>query len=222
MGGGGNRDVVLTRDALRRMPGALNTEQTVDVERIILNGGYAAGGGQATVFLDNPSGSRIFIINVHPVNLTRDCMPLAAAVIYLNEGGEPPAMKFNMDAGSPAPRDLRTSEPYFDAHGPIELEAGAQEVLVINFDTVWGAYTYELAFDYLLNGKRYTAIIDNRGGPFRVASNLCGVRTDLDGLPESARQRLTSLRYENIRGKGPGDSVEVKSPDEYAAGCFNS
>jgi hypothetical protein len=201
------------------MPTALSTESYLDMDYAYAHGAFAAAGAVADIDLFNMSESQVTVHDIRPVNIVRECMPLAALIEYLSEGGDPIEVHFDMDAESPAARDSSTGKPYFENNPPIAVAPLQQQGFRLSFDTTWGAYSFDVAVDYDIKGIRYTAIFDHSGTPFRIAANLCPPAAQLLGLPEASIAHMKSLRFQNIRRRS-GAGIEVVSPDEEARSCF--
>jgi hypothetical protein len=227
--GGGGTDLVYDKEALSQQPDVLAVKSKFDFDdqASFAQGAYAAGIGYASVVLKNDSNVQIKIDRIHPVNLVRDCIPLAAAFLGSGEEGDATSMVFNLDLAAPEARITESPEDpspglfFRDSTLKIPAHGSADDLGFLKFETVWGAYSFDLAIEYHINGHSYTTLLDNRGQPFRVATDLCSDPKDILGVPVAAQQRLKSLRYEHVRERATGDNfpmVDV-SPDDLAARC---
>jgi hypothetical protein len=219
--GSRERNQAFDSKSLARMPEALTIEQDseFDMPAAFQRGAYAVNGGTVSVTLQNFASGTVKIDDVHPVNLVRECLPLAAAVLRGSEGGDPPTMIFNLDAATPAARDFESGELYFEKNKAIVLEESNQTNMYIKFDTTWGAYSFDVAFEYSLDGQKYTALLNNMGIPFRVTTGLCATREEIADLPEEAQKRLKTVRFDRIRSRQEGFTISDQSPEDYAADC---
>ncbi|WP_229074882.1 hypothetical protein [Actinoplanes sp. DH11] len=215
-----SQNLVLDAETLAALPGLLTLKQSPDLDTpaAFANGAYAANTGWAQIELQNTSDTRIRVLDAYPVNLVRECMPLDALLWLLSEGGDPPDMTFDMDKAAPAARDAATGDLYFKKT-KLTLDPNSTSYLSMFFTTTWGAYTFDVGIEYDHDGETRTAVLDNKGRPFRVASDLCGQAADLLGLPEQDVTHLKSLRFDQVRVVADDFNVVKADPKAHAAQC---
>lgn len=219
---GFNRDIAVSADTLNRLPALLGATQFGDFDTAYREGAFAAGGAYASVSFENSGTTPLSVYDVRPVNIVQECLPLAALILYRNEGGDPNRMTFNLDAASPVARavDLNgnVGGPYFVEFPAITLVAGAKESLILMFTTAFGAYSFDLLISYEAGGIKHRALLRNESVPFRTATDLCPTPRERPGLSPATVKHLKSLRFQAVR-KRESQGVATASPDGYAAEC---
>lgn len=61
---------------------------------------------------------------------------------------------------------------YFKQYS-ISLAGGHREKISLTAAAASASYSFDLAFDYKVAGKKYTQVLQYQGHPFRVAPDLC-------------------------------------------------
>lgn len=142
-------------------------------------GGYALGGLDLTFNIESTSASTITVYDVRPVFKARKA-PLAGAAIYWpGQGGYTSAqMYFDMDNLVPVAKSLskpfKVDGPFFTTQA-ITVGANNTEEIEAYLEAYEGAYTFDLAIDYELNGKKYTQTFALDGNvPFAITADQCG------------------------------------------------
>lgn len=227
--GGGGWDLAMSQETVARMPEVLATGDfattNIDAQRAMKMGAFALGGSVASLSLENAGALPVTVYDIRPVNIVTECLPLALAVQYGNEGGGPEGLWFDLDAAAPVAHgipDAAPGEVYFETKGPIELAAGAQQELVLRLDTIWGAYSYELALDYQVRGVRYRRIVDDNGIPFRTTTGFCPTKWQRARLDDAEAARLRAYRFGSVRRRTSKDGqwwVSSVTPQDYAQQC---
>ncbi|HYN93057.1 MAG TPA: hypothetical protein VES42_04340 [Pilimelia sp.] len=219
----------LTAEALAKLPGALATgpyeRAFSDFPRALKAGAFAHGGGMARVSLENTHARPMTISNMRVVNIVRECIPLAAAILHGNEGGDAIPMSFNLDAAAPVAHDMAGADParpYFAVH-TLDLKPGEKQVLTLNFEVVRHAYSFDVAIDYEVAGATYVRLLRNGGVPFRAASSLCPAPDQRGGLAPADVARLRGLRYEHVLTREPDENgywrIVSVPPEQHARSC---
>ncbi|MBM2623402.1 hypothetical protein JIG36_48700 [Actinoplanes sp. LDG1-06] len=222
--GGGEADFAYDVAAFDRQRTAFEVAdmRSLSIDDTFAQGAYAVGGGHAIVVVANASDQPIDIAGIHPVNLVRECMPLAAAFLGGGEAGDEPKMYFDLDLAAPEARAFNNEgeDPtLFFQEKSWQIPARGEDEGQIDFDTQLGAYSFDLAIEYQIDGEQYLALLDNKGQPFRITSSLCASSDDLVGLPDAAVQRLKSLRYQRVRQRGLEFVMADVDPEQVAADC---
>lgn len=174
--------------------------------------GYLLGGMKMNLVVTSKKGSTAEVMRVRPVNIKRlDKIPVGAAFLLPSQGGgEVRQMAFDMDSPSPIPRHPAGAagpegEPYFSTNR-ITIEGNDKdgEAISAEFSTVKGAYSFQIAIEYRVNGKKerekqLVPGVDGKPGTFRIAADLCPLPGLKPRLKTADLKVLANLRYKNLR-----------------------
>ncbi|MCY1141566.1 hypothetical protein OWR29_26510 [Actinoplanes sp. Pm04-4] len=215
-------NIILSAQSLTKLPEALSTSQSVDMDYGYAQGAFASDGGVARVALENRTGRKISIYDVRPANIVSECLPLAALIEYYSEGGDPAQMVFDMDAAAPIAKAMDDSGKilgkYFLEYPSIDLDPHEKKTFLWSFLTDKGAYTFDMLISYEVGGRKAQTILRNGIVPFRVATSLCPPPDARLGMTPDEVQHMSSLRYENVRQRD-GLKIIEKTPADFAAEC---
>lgn len=150
------------------------------------------------------------VIRVRPVSIKHEDIPVGAAFLLPSQGGPDGVrrMTFDMDSSSPIPRHPAGAEgpegqPFFQTSRiVIDGDDAKGEAVSADFNTVKGAYSFQVAIEYQLEGQRYRQLVpdvDGKPKTFRIAADLCPMPGWKSRLKASDIEVLGRLRYKNLR-----------------------
>jgi hypothetical protein len=162
-------------------------------------GGYSDGSLQLRVSLEGLRNEKISVHDVKVTGLSRQDIPTGAIVNIPGQGEPADQMSFRLDEAHPAAHEVRdhqvSTSRYFDSQF-IELAEGEKKVLVIGFDAMLWAYSFDVTIAYEIGGRLLTQTIPRIAGqPYRVAGSACYPAKVLASLSEADHKRLGALRY---------------------------
>lgn len=173
--------------------------------------GYFLSGMKMNLVLTSRKGNLADIVRILPVNITHDKIPVGAAFLLPSQGGgdDVRRMTFDMDSTSPVPRHPAGAEgpegQLFFGSSRITIKGSDAdgEAIAADFNTVKGAYTFQVAVEYRVKGKRYKQLVpDPDGSPegtFRISADLCPLPGFKPRLKAADLQALGKLQYKNLR-----------------------
>ncbi|WP_155368087.1 hypothetical protein [Catellatospora vulcania] len=218
----GSGNYALPEQLLAAVPDAFDRRRPND--ELFALGMFTRGGGLLSFTVTNAGAQAATVYDVRPVNIVRECTPLGMAVELGSEGGEGPSFRFDLDAAAPRAFEVdpQGRHTWFFEKRTITLEPGRKESVSVQFDTLFGAYSFDLAIAFEAGGAKYTQLLRNDAGPFRVASSLCPTPADRQQLTADQVAQLKKLRYRQVRvrraDKGVFSIVAI-TPEQYAARC---
>ena len=193
-------------------------------------GAFTYGGMVLQLHLANPTGKKITVFDLRPVNMRMVCMPTGLLVVYGSEGGDFIGMTMNLEASRPvaherSPDDGNVStEPYFGSH-TIALAPGESQDVDLDITVAKRAYTFDLALGYVTDGGKHTQLIRRGGQPFRATASMCPSTANRATLSASDAQRLRGQHFDKILARtGALDengkfTVSRATTEEYLRKC---
>ncbi|NED10596.1 hypothetical protein [Streptomyces sp. SID9124] len=178
--------------------------------RLIDSKGYFLSGMSINLILTSSKGNPVDILRIRPVNIKHQKIPVGAAFLLPSQGGgEVRQMAFDMDSDSPIARHPAGAEgpegtPFFrSSRITIKGDDETGEAIAADFITVKGAYVFQVAVEYRVNGTEYHQLVpavDGSPGEFRIAANLCPLAGLKPRLGNKDLENLSKLRYKHLRG----------------------
>ena len=170
-------------------------------------GGYLLGGLDLNINFDTTSQDEITIYNIRPVNVKSQGIVSGALLYNPPPGGSDNTvlpMYYDMDVANRVARsyNIKTATegaPFFATQSIGVTSTGPQPV-ALYFAASQGAYTFDLAVDYELDGKKYSQTFDIGGKPFAITGDLCHGSSAASTQSKSSPQLYQLARYVGASG----------------------
>ncbi|WP_285684940.1 hypothetical protein [Actinoplanes sp. NBRC 103695] len=217
-GNDGGSSVVFPARGVTASRKFIDAEAQPSFRDMIAAGGFAVDALQLRVSLEGLRNQRITVHNVRVSGLRREDIPTGALVKIPGQGVPTNQMAFAMDAAKPVAHQVvegvEVDRAFFDNEF-IDLADGEKTVLVLRFHTELWAYAFDVAIDYEIGGRLLTQPVPRTTDqPYRVAAGVCFGDSFLAKLSSADRQRLGSLRYNEI-SEVAGMAVEADGSQHY-------
>lgn len=161
-------------------------------------GGYLLGGAAVSVDVRAVGKTQATIHDIRVVNLKRVAVVTGKAFIILGQGGGNEDVHYDLDSPSPIGISAKTEKPWRETRYS-DVTSQKKDSLELMFAASRYAYTFNVAFDYVTNGKSYTQTLNGQDGRpllMRVSADLCP--TNRNQLSAADRAKLSALHYSSI------------------------
>ena len=186
-----------------KMPGEIPAEHQLSADEMAA-GGYLLGGAILTTDVRAVGSAQVIIHNIRVVNFKRLPIVTGKAFIIFPQGAANEAIRFMLDKAMPTGDALDgntdTGLPWSTTRHST-VTAGTPDTMTLVFVALRYAYTFNVAFDYEVNGKNYTQLINNDAGKpllMRVSASLCPPSDFKSQLSSADMAKLEGLRYSGI------------------------
>jgi hypothetical protein len=195
------------------------------------DGAYLAGAGIVKIALTDTENLPMTITALRLVNVERrPTMDGATIRLYTQGSGPDLSLGFNLDTANPVPKNVAPhtwafGDPYFqDNH--VDLVPGIPFVASILFKTSASAYSFDLAVDYVFDGRRGTQQVSSdgppSGQPFRVTADPCFLARSTSLTPQEI-DRARAFKYGAVRemwnNSTSAHEFRAVTPNDFAQEC---
>lgn len=196
-----------------KMPGEIPSEAHSLPAHEMKAGGYLLGGAAVSVDVRTIGEVQATIHDVRVVNLKRLPVVTGKAFIIQGQGGGNEDITYDLDKPSPIGVTPQTGKAW-QATRHSDVTAQKKDTFELLFATNLYAYTFNVAFDYVVNGKSYTQILNSQDGKpllMRVSADLCP--TNRNQVSAAGRAKLGALHYTSINSNVLTDLYSVAPVD---------
>ncbi|MBK6017011.1 hypothetical protein [Streptomyces sp. MBT53] len=196
-----------------KMPAEISSEVHSLPAHEMKAGGYLLGGAALSVDVRTVGQVQATIHDVRVVNLKRLPVFTGKAFIIQGQGGGNEDITYDLDKPSPIGVTPQTGKAW-QATRHSDVTAQKKDSFELLFATNLYAYTFNVAFDYVVNGKSYTQMLNGQDGKpllMRVSADLCP--TNRNQVSAAGRAKLSALHYTSINSNVLTDLYSVAPVD---------
>jgi hypothetical protein len=185
------------------MPGEVPSESQLAADEMAA-GAYLLGGAMITPDVRSVGDAAVTIHNIRVVNLKRQPVVTGKAFVIFPQGGPNEHVQFMLDDAVPTGRYITTQgergTPWSETRHST-VTATTKDTLTLVFVALRYAYTFNVAFDYEVNDKSYTQIMNGDDGKpllVRVSASLCPPFDFRNQLSSADLAKLSALHYSGL------------------------
>ena len=201
-----------------QVPDGIPSESNLPAEEMA-DGGYLLGGAAVTTDVRAVGTQQVTINNVRVVNLTRLPIVTGKAFIIFGQGGGNEDIEYMLDDPMPVGISINPGVGYKQPWGEYRhstVTSSKDDTITLDFVALQYAYTFNVAFDYEVNGQNYTQVLDGTNDKpllMRVSADLCPSTDFRSQMSSADLEKLSGLHYSAIRSNVMTDLYSVATVD---------
>ena len=142
-------------------------------------GAYSYGGVSLELNMEGQNGREVSVTNIRPIVRQKYDIVTGSLLYYPGAAGPMHTIYYDLDKPNSVPKDNASDGPPFFTTQRIGVTTSSPERVILNFSALQGAYDFNIAVDYVVNGQTYTQIVKlSQGAPdavFHVTGGLCNL-----------------------------------------------